>query len=327
MNCSLDADKIINQFPKDKTTSRFWLFFFVCIILCTYTNNVYAQKKCDPLTSILCDSSWRGSSHFYEWIENQNRRFVLIHKDEYQKKSDVQIWLHAPQLDAQSLQNELAKGTRMLILDESRTSAQWYEFFYNTQVTAIDSPFMDNAAHINGNPDLPVFNPDDNMLEQLALPREALQWQIAMNHPTPLLIPSNTQTPELKFIYTIVQNDGMAFIIRDESLLTNLMFSSLDNKKWLQVVLNYLCDGRPQCFIQFNEPNDQYIPSEPTISDDSFQSKAEQAYTKVKKNYQSLIDSNGENIKKLPWAFILFLLAAIWAIIALLMSFPASRTK
>ena len=279
------------------------------------------------MTSIFCDLSWRGSSHFYEWIETQNRRFILIHKDEYQKSGDVPIWLHAPQLDAQSLQNELAKGIRMLILDESHTSAQWYEYFYQTRGTAINSPFIENAAHINGNPDLPVFSPDDAMIEQLALPQEAMQWQIAMNHPTPLLLSSNTQTQELKYIYTISQNEGIAYIIRDESLLTNLMFSTLDNKKWIHAMLNNLCEGRSPCNIYLNEPNDRYIPSEDTVTDDSFQSKAGQTLTKFKNNYQSLIDSHGESIKKLPWSFILLLLATVWTIIALLMSFPASRSK
>ena len=307
--------------------ARICLVILACILLFTNANDVCAQNKCDSLNSVFCDSSWRGSSLFYDWIENQNRRFILIHKDEYQKTGDIQIWLHAPQLDAQTIENELSKGIRMLILDESQTSAQWFEYFFNTRVNSINSPFVDNAAHINGNPDLPVFHLEDNMIEQLALPQEAVQWQIAMNHPTPLVIPSNSQAQELKFAFTLPSNKGMAFVIRDESLLTNLMFNTLDNKNWIHAILNYLCEDRAPCYISLNEPNDRYIPMEDPPQDDSLQSKAEQTYTKIKNNYQSLIDSHGENIKNLPWGFILLLLATIWTIIALLMSFPASRTK
>ena len=191
----------------------------------------------------------------------------------------------------------------------------------------MDSPFIENAAHINGNPDLPVFQLEKEFIQKINLPNIAQQWQIAMNHPTPLAITTDKQSQQMTFIYTIPGNDGTALIIRDESLLNNLMIGTLDNKVFFSTILNTFCADKFTCTIKLFEPEASYPNNSDLPLSDSVPSKTLQSLSQIKENIEKLKESHGDGLKKLPWGFILLLLTAIWTAIALLMNFPPGRSK
>ena len=296
------------------------------ILLGLPVRSLFAQNRCEHDTSVYCDASWHGSSGFYQWIDNRSHRFVPIPRDDYQKRADVQIWLRAPELDEAALEKELAAGVRMLVLDESKVTLQWFEGYFQTPATPVLSPFVESVAHINGNPDLPVFHLEESQIQMLELPPEAQAWQIAMNHPTPVAF-QYQQTQHLSYFYTLPYDKGMAVVIRDESMLTNLMYHALDNKFWLQGILDTLCADISPCYVQLHEPEDHYIPAWDMVQDDDNQSSFEKTVQKARNHYESFVQNYGENIKNLPWRFVLLLIAALWTMVALLMSFPAGRMK
>lgn len=296
------------------------------ILLCLPVRSLSAQNRCEHDTSVYCDTSWHGSSGFYQWLDNRSHRFVPIPRDDYQKRADVQIWLRAPELDEAALENELASGVRMLVLDESDVTVQWFESYYQTPASSVHSPFVESVAHINGNPDLPVFHLEKTQIALLDLPEEAQTWQIAMNHPTPVSFVYE-QIQQLSYFYTFSLSGGLAVVIRDESMMTNLMYHALDNKFWMRGILDTLCADRIPCYIQLHEPEDHYIPASEGMPEDDRLSSVEKTVQKARNHYETFIKTHGENIKNLPWHFVLLLIAVLWTMIALLMSFPSKRMK
>ncbi len=308
--------------------------------LMAFSANAFASTRCQEAesVSVYCDDSWRGAKKFLQFLESKRyqidiaKAFDANHWD----KEAVHILLSAPDIAPEVLKTLVADGARMLVFDETDRSLAWFRQEEAHRAFAMASPYDRYAAHINGNPKLPVLEFDRKQLKlrQKAGVLGEGAWHMAFNHPTPIVV---SQEDEDRWIYQfsipsaapVEALTGWIYIFRDESLPTALMMGTLQNAAILGAVLEGLCLGRRPCHMILYERDATYLP--PHQEGDS---RIEQWAEHLKAFWDDKVqavtefyDSRQKAWEHMPWGFLMLALMALWYVISILISVPLGRDK
>ncbi len=292
---------------------------------------------CSSGASIYCDESWHGSAEFVNLFKDRDISWSSV-LDEQTIEDDkaIQIWIHPPEIPTETVIHAVNYGARILVLDESQTSINWYQNIHAVAADSINSPDMPTAAHINGNPNLPVLPIDDETRKTFHLPEMSSQWKLAFNHPTPIIRFDPDDTTRLKQILYFAEfaenpdTKGALFVIRDESFATRLMIKTLDNGHFLTALFEKLCDNSSTCPIKFYEPGFSYVAmqSETEQTDErTWISQADEMWTDVQEFATETVDTVRKSQDYIPLKLILFCLIMAWTGLAIVAAFPWRRTK
>ena len=300
------------------------------------------QLDCANSESFFCDDTWRGGAAFYAQIEkwgySVDYRRTMQSDEKLSRADDVYIWISpSPQIIPKDLAKFLADGAKILVFDESDASLSWYREFVNPVATSEIEYQSGSAAHINDNPELPVFYVDSNMrsMMHVSAPDDDSTWLIAMNHPTPIV---ETDLEELSgyhgsFYYMLpdapeIPGGGRLIVIRDESFPIRLMLDTLDNRKLLSALIGSLCSGA--CRLHLYEPGFDYIcaadtDSEPELSlwerfTDAIASS--ELITRLRD-----IWNDDELMGRVNWRFFFITILVAWLVLALLLAMPLRRNN
>ena len=292
--------------------------------------------------SFFCDDSWRGGRSFYHQLEEWGYQ-PIYHADsmhaesELPHEADVHIWISPPsEIDDHEILKQIESGARILVMDESHVTLSWYQSYVNA-MSAMNGTYPNAfASHINNNPDLPVFYVDDAMRNQFGLetPEDTSTWLISMNHPTPIVETDIHEGTRGIYHYSLPhhtassngQSGGQLVVVRDESLLIELMLNTLDNRKLLHALLHELCRSSTTCRIHLFEPGFTYIQRPETTAEESwFQSFK----TSVLSNeYISRIQSVWHDealMQRINWRLFFIAILMSWLVLALILALPFKR--
>ncbi len=291
---------------------------------------------CQLSNSAYCSNSWQGGYAFAHWINQQSPQ--TLYQDEgsieqiHANPAHLLIWPNPPAVSLQTVLDILASGSSILVFDESDTTLEWYRNLFDKRAITIDSPAIQQASHINGSQALPVIPPTRDFIRDLEFAGDTSQWQIAFNHPSPIVVHEQGHTSfHLVFAFRNphTENSGTAVIIRDESTWTELMMNTLDNSKFLHAILDSMCPAKQACTIHLYEPAFQWsapvIPDEPESPE--WQETIQKSIEQSRQKWTDWMDSNEPLFKQIPWKEILISILLLWTIIAVIAIFPLTRTK
>lgn len=281
---------------------------------------------CRRDASVYCDASWRGFADF--------QTLLAPYQVEWKNKFDsdenlIQIWSNAADIPIELIQKKLRKGARILILDESQTTVSLFRENINKTAVSVDSPFLADAFHINGNPHLPVFSVSKQMKDVFNLPEESVQWRLAFNHPTPIAYQNIQNSLDYVFAFAVEDegSNGAVFVIRDESMMTRLMLHTYDNAQFLSALIHTLCRGDPQCRIDLYEPSANLDVDAPATEIDVDSNHFGGIADKFRDIQSQVKELSSEKLKNVPWKIILMVLFASWILIGMFSTFNLGRSK
>lgn len=307
--------------------------FLSIAVTCCHWNSAWALEKldCQHSGSIYCNNTWQGASLFSKAVHKMASE--VTYQDAFRlddPSSQLLIWIKPPRISTQDLMALLEKGTNIIAFDESSTSLQWYREILDPFATSQDSPLIPNAAHINGNPALPVMSPLIGDFGNLKFSQKTYRYQLAFNHPSPVM----TQSQKITQFHTgfVIQNkhsqtSGSIVVIRDESFWTNLMFYTLDNSAFLNDIFEALCQN--SCTIGLFEPKFAFlktIPDDNSIENENIEPFREKL-AQSRQAASEFIEQHQDEINKIPWSSFLYFILAIWVLAAIVAIFPLKRSS
>ena len=300
----------------------------------------YADGQCpvDKPDSVYCDDSWQGSLEFLKFLGNRHqlmRYGDTLDGDQPDLDKGVQIWRDPPEtLDVEAVRLMLEKGARILVFDESAVSVGWFRALRNLPAVSTEAPPTPYASHINGNPALPVF---DQVAELLNFkPPTSQKLMVAFNHASPLLTrEDNDDTLLMLHTYSepadlngLERGKGAFFVIRDESFPTRLMLHTLDNAKFLDLILDALCADRMPCPVALYEPHFSYLPSGAGADEaDSLTSEVQKTIGEARERLAERWEASKKQRENIPWAFVVLACLMVWSLCAFLYGVPSGRVR
>lgn len=235
---------------------------------------------------------------------------------------DVAVWINPPAFPRETIEH-IANRLNLLIFDESHASADWFEYWHHTAVTAATADSIDFLPRINGNPALPVLELDEHQKKIFNINDEQV-YSLAFNHPSPLFDPK-TRVFFFFFSYPLLGSSPQIIVFRDESLPTNLMMQTLDNSDIITAALRQLCRQQQPCKILLIEPN--FSAPAHMMQPPAHEPTTAEHLDKIKENITNTINNNQDIINRFPWRFIITLIFGVWLLLMLWILIPFSRHK
>ena len=294
------------------------------------------MPDCSSNGSVFCDDSWRGYAHLANILSHHPLLWDRsLNADNFDFSGQLLIFIQPESIPPEFIDSALKNGARILAFDESQASVNWYRKITGIVADSMNSPETLSASHINGNPNLPVFPVDPVMKNKFSLPDKSLQWQIAFNHPSPVVSLNSADTSQLEmtFVFDLKDSEsgGAVFVIRDESFPTHLMLNTLQNAQFVSALVDSLCDGISPCPVHLFEPESEFIFQTSDISDLEDSTDLIVSAKEFMADAKESVSEKIENIKKssasIPFTQMLLALFSAWAVLALAAAFPWGRTK
>ena len=276
------------------------LILFFSLIFSVFTaTTVYAEETCpfQEGNSEYCDESWHGLSGFITFLRETERAYQYSHEldDTWSLSAEpnvVFIWIQPPDIEWHTVHQAIQNGAKFLVLDETDVSMKWFEELFHQPVIMKDSPVDPTVAHINGRNELPVLTAEQIQKYTSLLNRDNMQ--VALNHPTPLIWQNNDEIQRCYAWSWPESGEPGVWVIRDESIVRQLMLNTLDNRRYLHDVFNLLCPGN-HCDFRLYEPG--FKRSTNVIAEDN-EEKSEEDWTEQERdNITQFIDSRVKQVE------------------------------
>ncbi len=243
---------------------------------------------------------WDGGNAFYAYLRRSFADVVMDPSVDQLLLSDVVVVISPSvgmfsQVNLESLANHVKQ---IVIFDEKIDPALYFD-----NVSEAYSKDQ-KASHINGLASLPVLSAE--------IERDNFAWngRLAFNHPAPI---EGIQMPVVgdeSHAYVISWSSNV-WIVRDASMLTNMMFSMYDNRSFVKSLL--LCEG--SCRAVVYSP-DHVIAESMGIID------------KLLKEIEALrtrFDNPKDPLHQFPWRTVFEGILLFWLILGVLLAFSWSR--
>ncbi len=320
-------------------------FIFVAVLSTLAPYGAMAQQglDCRHSESAFCDASWKGADAFKKTVlDLKIKTFYHETIDESAIRTiageSVHVWIAPGYIEPSVVHSMIEAGARLLVFDETAMSVDLFSETYHHPAIEVESPFLPEASHINGNRNLPVLAPDPGMIKAFGLPESAEKWQIAYNHPTPLasriegqvliyhsyaLARQEDEMPENK------SKSGRLVAFRDESIPIRLMLNTLDNRRLLTAILASFCADRENCSIHLYEPGAVFLsaPPAPLSWQEEWAESMEQAKVRLQEKKDEIKTKAEPVMAHFPWKLFLFAVIMAWTILTLFAVFPVGRSR
>ncbi|MCL2325299.1 MAG: hypothetical protein FWC40_02165 [Proteobacteria bacterium] len=244
------------------------------------------------------DRSWRGGSEARALLESLGE-VVYATSSTALRQGDVLIWI-SPAPEALLAWPSPSSGIQALIFDEGEASEA---FLCQAGLCKSASQGVnDMARHVNGNPNLPVIH-------------ASFSWQgkhfdgdLCWNHPSPLQ-GGQPLVGDEAFGYVFLHHHGEV-IIRDASLLTNLMLNTFDNRRFVRFLLEGAC--QESCRYVVARGN------EISLEDDGL-------FARHWESFKAWFDAH--HIADLPWYWLAAGILSFWFMMATVLAIPLGRSR
>ena len=278
---------------------------FLCFLLFSLTFSVFtatavfAEETCayHEGNSEYCDESWHGLAEFITFLGETERDYQYGSELDDSwissvKPDVVYIWIQPPDIEWIAVNQAIQNGAKFLVMDETEVSMKWFQEWSHQTVMMNDSPVDPTVAHINGRNELPVLTAEQIQKYTSLLSKDS--FQVALNHPTPLIWQQNN---EIQRCYAWSWPESGApglWVIRDESIVRQLMLNTLDNRRYLHDVMNLLCPGH-HCTFRLYEPGFKVNPE--AVADNNEAKSEEDWVEQERENITQMIDSKAKQVK------------------------------
>lgn len=317
-----------------KSLALFWIFGAMLFEFLMFQGLAFSQDVCSAHeSSVYCGRTWKAYRFFLDMVRQNGMSPKIQNDGTPVSDCALNVVPDARALDPLKLANSIKIGMRWIILDKSSVSETLFSKVYlpDEAVYAVTSPELPAASHINGSRDLPVFTLGAHLSAVLGLGRKQ-KYEIAWNHPVPLYAPHSLLAfggfifafPVPQDLRGLAPDEGALVVIRDESMMTNLMMAQFSNSQWMAGILKTMCTGRHPCSVCFWEPESRNIPYEPeSQSRDYDAERGLPAVLEMLKNLRHMT----ENLPGSVWPKIAAAAVASWCVIFLFVFFPIRRHR